>query len=287
MGIFKKKQAVEKEPQYYTSATNATTLNYKVYYLGKVEKVLCFLVAFIIGAGVGYLFYGGIGKDEYGDPTTLTHVLNVVISVAAGFFAGKAFLPMRVEMVIKKRRKMLNEQFRDMLDGLTTSLGAGNNVIDSFTAVYQDLKIQYEEEAFILDELSIMLSGMHNNIPLEDIIYDFGKRSGIDDIMSFADVFKVCYKKGGNLKDVIRNTHEILSEKMEIHEDIETIVTANKNEQYLMIGMPIILVGMIKGISPEFGSNFATPSGIFSTTIAIICFAFAYKIGQAVLKIRV
>lgn len=287
MGLFKKKKIVEKEPQYYTSATNAKTLNYKVYYLGKLEAILCFTIAFVIGAGVGYLFYGGIGKDEYGDPTTLTYVLNTVVSAGVGIFAGKAFLPMRVEMVIKKRRKMLNEQFRDMLDGLTTSLGAGNNVHDSFTGVYEDLKMQYEEGAFILDELSVMIAGVHNNIPLEEIVADFGKRSGIPDIISFADVFQVCYKKGGNLKDVIRDTHEVLSDKMEIREDIETIVTANKNEQNLMVAMPIILIGMIKGISSDFGANFATPAGIFSTTIAIGSFIFAYKVGQSLLKIEV
>ena len=30
------------------------------------EKVLYFLLAFVAGAAVGLLFYGGIGKDEFG-----------------------------------------------------------------------------------------------------------------------------------------------------------------------------------------------------------------------------
>ena len=50
----------------------------------------------------------------------------------------------------------------------------------------------------------------------------------------------------------------ILNDKMEIREEIETVVTANKTEQNLMIVMPIILIAAIKGMSPEFAANFAT-----------------------------
>ncbi|MEI3213949.1 MAG: hypothetical protein V8S90_06855 [Lachnospiraceae bacterium] len=68
MGILKKKKEENKEPQYYMSSTNIRTLNYKVYYMSIVEKIIYFLLAFAVGAACGYLFYGGIGKDEFGGP---------------------------------------------------------------------------------------------------------------------------------------------------------------------------------------------------------------------------
>ena len=82
----KKEQKPKKilEPQYYMSATNIPTYNYKVYYMKPIEKILYFLVAFAAGCFVGYLFYGGIGKDEFGNPTTLTYFLNISISVTLG-----------------------------------------------------------------------------------------------------------------------------------------------------------------------------------------------------------
>ena len=67
ISVFKKEEKEPPEPQYYTSATNMPTLNYKVYYMSKVEKLLYSLLAFAVGAGVGYLFYGGMGKNEFGD----------------------------------------------------------------------------------------------------------------------------------------------------------------------------------------------------------------------------
>jgi tight adherence protein B len=243
-------------------------------------------VAFIVGAAVGYLFYGGIGKDEFGEPTTLTYILNIVISAIVGLIAGYLFVPMRSEQIMKKRQKKLNTQFRDFLEAFNTSLGAGKNVVDSFHSAYKDLKIQYEEDAYILKELEVILSGMVHNVAIEDILYDLGQRSGIDDIVSFANVFKICYRKGGNIKDVIRSTHTILSDKMEAREEIETVVTSAKTEQNIMIVMPILLIGMIKMLSPDFAANFTTVTGVISTTIAIVMFVVAYFVGKIVLDIK-
>ncbi|MCQ2455539.1 MAG: hypothetical protein MJ090_05320 [Clostridia bacterium] len=286
MGLFKKNEK-ETEPQYYLSATNIKTYNYKVYYMSLKEKVAYFALAFVVGAVVGYLFYGGIGKDEFGNPTVLTYILNVLISSTVGIVAGIMFLPIRTNQIINKKQHILKAQFRDMLESLTTSLGAGKNVTDSFKTVYDDLKVQYEEDAYILKELEIVLSGMANNVDVEDVLEDFGRRSGIGDIESFANVFRICYRKGGNIKDTIRSTHEILSDKMEIAEDIETVVTGSKNEQNIMVVMPIILIGMIKLMSEDFAANFVTVTGIISTTVAICMFVASYFIGKAVLNIKV
>lgn len=275
------------EPQYFLSATNIPTYNYKVYYMTVIEKTMYFLLAFAVGAAVGYLFYGGIGKDEFGEATKLTRILDITISSILGLVAGILFVPIRREQIIEKQIRTLKSQFRDMLEALTTNLSTGKNVMDSFLSVYEDLKVQYDEGAYILKELEVIISGMANNIDIEDLLYDFGQRSGAEDIESFANVFKICYRKGGNIKDTIRNTHSILSEKMEIVEDIETVVTANKTEQNIMLVMPIGLIAVMKNMSPEFADNFTTFAGILATTVAVILFVISYFIGKKVLSIKV
>ena len=286
MNLFNKEKK-EIEPQYYMSATNIPTYNYNVYHMSKLEKIIYFLIAFVAGAALGYLFYGGIGKDEFDQATTTTYILDVGISVIVGITAGVLFVPTRVEAIITKKKTELNKQFRDMLEGLTTSLNAGKNVNDSFYAVYEDLKVQYDEDAFILKELELVISGINNNIPIETVLEDFGRRSGNDDIKSFANVFNISYRKGGNIKDIIKNTHSILSDKMAINEEIETMVASNKMEQNIMIIMPIALIAIIKMMSPEFSKNFVSPVGIISTTIGLVVFVAAYFIGKAVMKIKV
>ncbi len=287
MALFKKKKETQPpEPQWFTSVTNLPTYNYKVYYMTKLEKILYFLLAFVIGAVVGYLFYGGLGRDEFGQRTTLSWILDISIPAIVGLVAGRIFVPTRTKQIRDKNARNLNSQFRDFLEAFNTSIGAGKNVVDSFHAVYDDMRIQYEEDAFIVKELEVILSGMANNFAVEDLMEDLGNRSGNDDIVSFANVFRISYRKGGNLKDTINTTHSILSDKMEIKEEIETMVSASKMEQTVMIFMPVGLIGIMKSMSPDFAANFATPAGIASTTIAIALFIVSYFVGRKILNIK-
>ena len=286
MALFSKERKVL-EPQYYVSATNVPTYNYRVYYMKTMEKVLYFIIAFIVGAAVGYLFYGGLAKDEFGSPTVMTWVLNILISSVVGVVAGILYLPMRTEQILKKRQNDLKLQFREMLDALSTSLGSGKNIMDSFKSAYDDLSIIYSQETDIIKELLIILDGMANNVDIEKSLMDFGLRSGIEDIESFANVFETCYRKGGNIKDVIKNTQQIITEKMEVEMEIQTVVAASSNEQMIMTVLPIALIAIIKMMSPEFGDNFTTPAGILATTIAIIMFIVAHFVGKAVLAIKI
>lgn len=286
MALFKKKEKTPPEPQYYTSAANEQVYNYNVYYMSKKEKTVYFLIAFIVGAFVAYLFFGGLAKDEYGNATKTTYILDVIICCIVGGVAGKVFLPIRTRQIIEKRRRMLNSQFRDMLEGLTTAIGAGKNVPDAFASVKDDLINQYNEDAFILNEVSVIINGLQNNINIEDLLLDLGKRSSIKEIDNFANVFKVCYRKGGNIKDVIRNTHEILSDKMEINEEVLTTISSSKLNLNIMTIMPIFMIAAIKLMSPDFAANFATSSGIMSTLVAVIIFVLAYFIGKKIMVIK-
>ena len=228
------------------SSTNIRTLNYKVYYMSIVEKIIYFLLAFAVGAACGYLFYGGIGKDEFGDPTQITKILNIVIPSIVGCVTGYLFLPIRVNQIIDKRRRMIKTQFRDMLESLSTSLNSGKNVTDAF-----------------------------------------GRRTGVKDIIMFASIFRISYRKGGNIKEIIKNTNDIMRDKFDIQEDIETSMTSGKSELRMMMVMPVLMIGMFKGMSPDFGANFTTPAGIMSTTISLVIYGVAYFIGSKIMDIKV
>lgn len=275
------------EPLYEVSDTNQKMINYKVYKMTANEKLLYFILAFVVGAVVAYLFYGGIGKDEYNNPTLLTYILDIVIMVSAGIVAGNIFLPIRRNQIIVSRKKKLRKQFIDLLDSLSTSISSGKNVPNAFITAREDLLMQYQPDAFIVQEVDNIISGIENNIDVGSMLLNFGERSGIQDIRTFGRVFETAYSKGANLKDVVRNCHSILSSKCEIEAEIETKVASNKNEQNIMLIMPIVLIGMIKMAGSDFAENFTTLTGIISTTIAIGAFIGAYFLGRKILKIEV
>lgn len=275
------------EPQVVASLVNVEVWNYNVYHLKTGEKLLYFLLAFLAGALTGYLFYGGLGKDSFGNPTVLTYTLDLSISGVLGVLAGSVFLPIRAGQIKEKKQKSLKGQFIDLMDSLSTSLMAGKNINQAFQNARNDLSIQYSEEADIIRELDVILSGLVNSISVEELLLDFGKRSGVEDIESFGNVFDTCYRKGGNIKDVIQNTAMILVEKASIEQEIDTKLAANKNEQRIMSVMPIVLIALIKGTNPEFARNFTTLPGVMASTFAVGCFVAASYVGKKIMDIKV
>ena len=283
---FSKKKKEEKEPEFYMSAINTPIYNYNVYNFKKTEKIIYILVAFIVGAFVGYIFYGGIGKDEYG-PTLKTYICDILISTITGLILVKIFLPMRNAQIIKKRRNLLRTQFIALLDSLSTSIAAGKNVPQAFESAREDLIIQFTESSYIVEELNIIVEGLRNGMQIENMLADFGRRSGIQDIENFGKVFEVSYRRGANMKDIIRNTHDILSKKILIEAEIETKITSSRNELYVMLVMPVLLISMMKFTGGGFAENFVTPTGLVSTTVAIVLFVVSFLVGKKVMNIEV
>lgn len=283
----KKKEKKVREPKYMTSAMNTQVLNYKEYYLSGKEKTTFFLVTFLIGAAAAYLFYGGLCSDADGNPTTKTYLIDAILMGSLGIICGFKILPVMSRSLQHKRELKLRRQFMDLLDSLATSVGSGNNAINAFIAAKTDLLIQYDEKAMIVQELELIIAGVQNGIGISEMMLDLGKRSGITEISSFAQVFNLSYGKGGDLGKIIRDSYDILYSKNEIELEIETKVTSTKNELNMMSAMPVLIVGMIKFTGGDFANNFHTPTGIIATTVGIAMFLIAYKIGTVVTHIEV
>lgn len=282
-----KKKNTQTEPLYEVSGTNRKMINYKVYRMTANEKALYSALAFVIGAAVAYLFYGGIGKDAYGNATVLTYICDIAVMAVVGLLAVWLYLPMRKAQIIEKRRRKLRVQFIDLLDSLSASISAGKNVPNAFAAAREDLLVQYQPEDYIVQEVDNILSGIQNNIDVGSMLLNFGERSGIQDIRTFGRVFETSYSKGANLRDVIRNSHSILSNKAAIEEEIETKIAGGKNEQNIMVVMPVILITVLKMSGGDFAENFTTGTGILCTTIALIAFVGAYMLGRKIMEIEV
>lgn len=275
------------EPQYVNSLLNTPVLNYKVYRMKKRELLLYTISAFAAGAALALLMYSGIGKDESGSPTVLTYFLDAVIACAVGCVTVRLFIPVMCEILRDRRLNVLRRQFMDLLDALAASVASGNNAVKSFEAAKTDLMLQYGEDSYIVDELTLMIKGQQNFIDIDKMLTDFGSRSGIREVESFAQVFAISYRKGGDFGKVIRDSYDILYNKLSIEMEIQTKIAATKNELNIMLVMPFVMVGFMKYSSPDFAANFATPSGVLGITAGLVLTAGAYLVGRKITDIKV
>ena len=280
------KKKKEREPQWYMSSTNIPVLNYNEYYMKKIEWLMYTITFAAIGAVIGYIFYGGIGLDIHGEPTRITYIINLSAMSVFGIISFKILMPMRKNQLKTNRKKKIRKQFVDMLESLSVSIAAGQNVPSAMQTVKDDLLIQYTEKDYIVQEISVFLREMENGIPIEDLFSDFGKRTGIEDISNFGKVFEVAYRRGGNLKEIVKSCYDILSEKIEIEMEIQTKVASSANQMNIMILMPIFLIAMLKSSGDGFAENFTSVSGIISTTVSIFVFIIAYFVGRKILDIK-
>ena len=136
------------------------------------------------------------------------------------------------------------------------------------------------------DRPAIIVSGLHNNFVIEDLLRDMSARCGIDDINSFAETFAVCNRLGGNLKKVVVDSRDIISDKIEIEMEIQTTVAANKNEINIMCVMPFVSIAMM-GTMGQASITANTPLNVLVKLIAIFMFVIAYKLGRKITDIKV
>lgn len=263
MQLFKKAEPYEIKQALIGEGTDYNT------YLPKVtEKILWFIIGTIAGGVVLYIFYE-----------------RIIVSLVVGVICGFAFIPIRKKQVIKKRQQRLTAQFRGLLDALSTSIGAGKNMLDSFVGAADDLAVQFTPEADIVKEVHLVLIGINNNLPIERLLLNFAERSGLEDIYNFANVFATCYQKGANIKEVIKNTTTILGDKIEIQMELETMVAGQKNEQNIMLVMPVIFIVLMKSMGGDL-IDLQSPTGILSVSIAIVIFVAAYFVSKKILDIK-
>lgn len=262
----KEKTKKEKYQEYNGMFRNGT--DYAVYHMKKAEVLLGGLAAVILGAVVIQIFFAFL-------PLT-------VISIPFCFAAGGMIYR---NMLLNKRNNRLIMQFRDLLESVSSSLGSGRNVKDAFEGAQEDMKSQYGEEAEIVKELSIINSGMKNNINIEVLLQDFAKRSHNENIQNFADVFSVANRKGGNIRQIIFETKNVINDKIMIEQEIQTLISGKKNELNIMMLLPLVVVNQTRAMQGDAASDIA-----FSFLIKIIAFAMfivAYIVGRKMMKIEV
>lgn len=273
------------EPEYITSLINTQVINYNVYKLSSKQKLLYTSLLFVAGGLIAQIFYGGLFKED-GESTALTLISNIVFFVIGGIVANKLMLPAITEKLRKQRLSVLQSQFRDFLSSLSTTLSAGMNMNESIEAAYVTLCSQYGEDSIIADEVGEIMNCVNNNISIEKAIASLGERSGIEDISNFSTIFSVSFETGGNIREIVSRTSDIIVEKMLTNEEIETKLTSNKIQLYAMLVIPAVLMLLMRGMSSSFAQSFATIPGVIAITIALGMFYAAYKVGSKILDVR-
>lgn len=153
---------------------------------------------------------------------------------------------------LKNRSTQLSLQFKALMETLVTSLTAGYSLERAFQDAGKDLMLVYPPESDIFSELEGIVSGIQRNIPVEDLLRDFGLRSKVEDIENFANVIRAAKKTGGNMIAIMKKTVRNITEKMMVEEEIQTMIAQKKLEQKIMMLMPYGILAYLRLTNGDF-----------------------------------
>lgn len=256
-----------------TGKTNELkVINYDACPMTRFQHIALFIGLFLVFTAVFFVFYHSI-------------VYSAVLAVPTAVIMEKNF----ANGTIDKRRRTLKLQFRDLLESMSVSVRAGGNELMALESAYKDLSLTYNDNADIMVELkTIILKNKNGGIPLRDLFADFAKRSKVDDVESFAEIFEVIETKSNRFGEIISNTHQIISDKLEIEQEIETMINSAKTESYIMLVMPVVITLAMSSMGGELmAALFTTGVGKITATAAIIIFLIAFFLAQKMSKIDV
>ncbi|WP_435922042.1 type II secretion system F family protein [Paenibacillus sp. DYY-L-2] len=244
--------------------------DYRVYVLTLRQKLACLLVGGGGLYGIGYVFFHSV-------------LLSFVLT------SGAYIIPkMWSKYLLRRRRDALSLHFKQALYSLSSSLAAGRSVENGFREAIADLRLLYPDGTNdLIVELGIICTRLEYGQPIEEALQDFSRRAAMEDISNFADVFTTCKRTGGDLVEIVRRTSAIISEKLEISQEIGVMIAQKRFEAKAMLAAPILFLVFMDLTSPDYMSPLHSGVGLLVSGFGLLLFAGCSWMIMKIMDIRI
>jgi tight adherence protein B len=209
-----------------------------------------FLLLVVIGAFVGAL----VGLVVAGPLLAILLVMTApfVGHLVLGFLAGK-------------RRTKFGDQLGDTLQLLSGSLRAGHSILRAVDAAAN------ESQAPTSEEMRRIVSETSLGRDLLVSLNDAAERMQNEDFVWIAQAIQINREVGGNLAEVLDQVNETIRERNEIKGHIKALAAEGKFSAYILMALPIGIVGMLTVVSPGYMDKmFTNPLGWIMIVASVI-----------------
>ncbi len=245
-------------------------MDYRKYEPGRAEKIMILALLTAAFAALGVLFYD----------TPLTAILAPIAFVPA----MKAY---SYEMASRRCGRLRN-QFRDLLDSLSSSFAGGRHLYEALDEADKELSAIYDEDDEIITEVRGMMKRMDDGETDTGVMSDLAARSGIDDIEMFSQVFGACSETGGDMITAMTDASSMLADKIKIENGIRALTSQKKAEGLIISVMPVVIILFLRAVAPDYiGVMYGNITGIALMTLALAAAMYAYYLIRKITEIEV
>lgn len=201
---------------------------------------------------------------------------------------GYFFFKEEKKNLLRKKRDVAKEQFKELLLLTATGQKAGYSVENAFLSGYEEMQLLYGADSSICRMLRRLIRGKENNIAFSDIWRQIGRQTRIPEVQEFSQVFEIAQKSSGNAASVMEKTADIIIQKIEIEKEITVLLSAKIMEQKIMNIMPFMIMLYVSLTSPGyFDRMYHSIIGVLLMSIGLIVYIIAYIISIHFISIEI
>ncbi len=254
-----------------SSKKSAVPEDYVQYRWQAGEQLRYHAAAGILLAIAGYLFYHSI-----------------FLSLALTLFS----VPIKkyyMKELAARRKAELTDQFRDVLDSLSSSVAAGRQLTAALLEAEENLSLIYAPNTPMMLELAQMGRRIRESRENEGaILMDFARRCHVEDIRVFVEVCGICRTSGGDLQRVVCGASELLRDKLAIRREIRMLTAQRLLEAKLLTAIPFAVIVFLEFASPDYlVPMYTTGMGRGLMTLSLLGIGAAYSLSVKLIHIDV
>lgn len=168
--------------------------------------------------------------------------------------------------------KMILE-FQDFIYLIDSSLKSGKSFDNAMVEVKFILCNMYGEDALLGRELDKILYWNKIGISYDKGFEILEEKYQIGFFKEFGNILEITRNKGGNLKEVLEKTNNILSDRLEIDREIKTLLAKQRVEVIILRFIPFFMLLAIRFLYPEM-IKFLTTNFIGISTFLVVGLLF-------------
>lgn len=208
---------------------------------------------------------------------------NIILSLIFSFSFIFVYKKKINDTIDNKKKKVLLD-FKEFINLLSVSCATGDEPKKAFMNSYNefvkisscvDFRHKLRECKNYIETYNDFLGGMQM---LSDTF-------NIDEIQKFYDSIAIAQRATGDINSILHETTYVISNRIELENEIEKIFYEKKYELKIMLAIPIIIYGFLSVTAFEFIKPiYESVTGYIVITICLLLLLGAYLLGEKMMS---
>ena len=185
-------------------------------------------------------------------------------------------------------RRQLQGEFKNASALLYSSTAAGATLEKAIRDTLISMRTTPARYELLIPEFERIVLLLERNVPMEKALAQFAHRCQDEDIRDFVRVLQIAGRRGGQLCEIVENTSRAVSLRMEINQQIRTLLAGRSQELKIMAIIPAGILIYMNLSSPEYMSVlYQTSVGHLLMTGALAAYLAALVLGRKILDVHI